>query len=178
MLDIAIAYNKYGFLGNEFLTWLWYAIDTDHAVLHETDEEVVSFQIGNRIVLERSLHDESVETITIKGDDASLEEGILSLRKGAVVTELNLVFEIGDHRWRFNVRGESFNFTGFKVPETGNVEKKEEIEGAVLEKVFLHAKAIDLIDGLFKRFIHLRVSNNWKSEVVPQMKRWLARPPT
>ena len=177
MLDIAVAYNKYGFLGNEFLTWLWYAIDTNHAVLHDTDEEPVSFHIGNRIVLERSLHDESVENIKIKGDDASLEEGILALKKGAVVTELNMVFEIGEHRWRFNVRGESFNLTGFKVPETGNVEKKEDIEGAVLEKIFLHSKAVDLIDGLFKRFINLRVSNEWKSAVVPQMRRWLASPP-
>ena len=31
MLDIAVAYNRYKFLGNEFLTWLWFMIETDES---------------------------------------------------------------------------------------------------------------------------------------------------
>ena len=29
MLDLAVAYNRYRFLGDEFLTWLWYTIEND-----------------------------------------------------------------------------------------------------------------------------------------------------
>ena len=32
MLDIATAYNKYKFLGNDFLTWIWFLIETDQNI--------------------------------------------------------------------------------------------------------------------------------------------------
>jgi len=42
-----------------------------------------------------------VETVTIKGDDAGLEEGLLALRKGAVVSEINLAYKSGEQEWSF-----------------------------------------------------------------------------
>lgn len=174
MLDIAVAYNRYGFLGNEFLTWLWFLIENDQSKLSASDQDFVSLEIGNRIVFENRLNDNSLETITIKGDDAGLEEGLLALKKGSVVTELNLSFKAGDQEWRFNIKGESMNISGLKSPETATVEKKEDIEGAVLEKAFLYQKAIDLIDNLFKQFIKTRISDEWKNEVIPHIKKWIS----
>jgi len=89
MLDVAVSYNRYKFLGYEYLTWLWFLIENNQDKIGEPDREPLSLQIGNRVVLENRQKD-AVESITIKGDDAGLEEGILALRKGAVVTELNL----------------------------------------------------------------------------------------
>ena len=91
MLDVAVAYNRYKFIGEEFLTWLWYIIDTSQNRLKSIDEEFEALEIGNRIVLENRKK-ESTERITIKGDGASLEEGILALKKGALVTELSLKY--------------------------------------------------------------------------------------
>ena len=85
MLDIAVAFNRYRFLGNEFLTWLWFAIDT------RGDDPLTSrLSLGNRMVLERRQSGNAVESITIKGDDAGLEEAFMALKKGALVT-VNLV---------------------------------------------------------------------------------------
>ena len=90
MLDIAVAYNRFKFLGDEFLTWLWFVIEQDPAILKNIDPDLTSFEIGNRIVLENRGKD-SVERITIKGENAHFEEGMLALTKGALVAELNLV---------------------------------------------------------------------------------------
>lgn len=81
MLDVAVSYNRFKFLGHEFLTWLWYSIENEPDILKNSENESVSLEIGNRIVLENRIGD-SMETITIKGDDAGLEEGMLSLEKG------------------------------------------------------------------------------------------------
>ena len=75
MLDVAIAYNRYRFLGNEFLTWLWYTLENHSAQLSEIDADLSALQIGNRMVVENR-RNEGLETITIKGDDAGLEEGL------------------------------------------------------------------------------------------------------
>jgi hypothetical protein len=172
MLDVSVSYNRYKFLGYEYLTWLWFVIETDHEKIESATANSVILSLGNRVVLENKKKD-AVESITIKGDEAGLEEGILALRKGAVVTELNLLFKTGDQDWRFTLKGESLHLAGFKCPKTGAVESKEDLEGAVLEKVYLCEQAIGAMDEVFKLFIGLRVSDAWNNDTVPRMKKWI-----
>ena len=172
MLDISFAYSRYKFLGNEFLTWLWFIVENDRERLNKIEKDLVSLNIGNRIVLENKIND-AVETITILGDDAGLEEGIISLGKGAVVTEINLLYKSGDNEWRFTIKGESMNISNLKIPETAIVESSEEIEGMVLEKAYLYEKATKLIDNLFNEFIKLRVSGKWSESIVPEIRKWI-----
>jgi hypothetical protein len=172
MLDVAISYNRYKFLGYEYLTWLWFVIEKDQDRIRGLGQEPADLEIGNRIVLENKKRD-AVESITIKGDDAGLEEGVLALRKGGVVTELNLSCRAADQDWRFTVKAESLHMVGLKCPKTGPVESEEDIEGAVLEKVYLCEKAVQLMHDLFKEFIRLRVSEDWDRKVVPLMRQWM-----
>jgi len=176
MLDVAVAYNRYKFLGNEFLTWLWFIIETDNPFLQKADENLTSLSIGNRIVLENNING-TTESITIKGDDAGLEEGVLALRKGAVLIEMNLAYKSENQEWSFTLKGESLSFSGLKVPETGPVETKEDIEGLVLEKIYLYEKPIALLSRLFDLFLHIRSGSQWKDIVVPKMKQWVLAQP-
>lgn len=172
MLDIAFAYNRFKFLGDEFLTWLWFVIENDPGVLKNISPDRSSLETGNRIVLENRQH-QAVERVTIKGDDANLEEGILALRKGALVTEINLCFEADDKEWRFTIKGENLNISGFKTPFSGIIETEADVEGAVLEKIYLYEQAIQLVDDLYKNFIKIRVSSQWSTQVVPMIKKWI-----
>jgi len=173
MLDVAVSYNRFRFLGHEFLTWLWFAMETRPEELRQADRELVRLEVGNRIVLENTRND-TVESITIQGDQAGLEEGRLALRKGGLVTELNLVYKAGEHEWRFGIKGESLHLSSLKTPQTGPLENAEDLEGAVLEKIFLYEKALALIQHLYGQFMLLRLSEKWQKEIVPQIKRWTA----
>ena len=53
MLDVAIAYERFKFLGDEFLTWLWFIIENDLPYLRRLSPSLSSLVIGNRIVLSR-----------------------------------------------------------------------------------------------------------------------------
>jgi len=172
MLDVAVSYNRYKFIGHEFLTWLWYAIDNKENGLQQFDDNQFYLEIGNRIVLENS-RAEDTETITIKGNEAGMEEGLLSLKKGAVVTELNLIYRLGDHDWQFNIKGENLHMSGIKLPETGKIETTDDIEGAVLEKIYLYDQLLQIMDKIFKFFIKLRVSEDWEKKHVPAIKKWI-----
>lgn len=176
MLDVSVAYEKYKFIGYEFLTWLWFVIETDPEYLRGIQPEMTSIDVGNRLVIENRKTG-AVETITIKGDDAGLEEARLSLKKGGMVSEMNLIYRAGDQKWQFTVKGESFNISTLKIPETapaGMVESEEDWEGGALERIFLYEKAIMLVRHLYKGFIRLRIQNEWSNRVVPQMKNWLS----
>ena len=71
MLDVAVAYNRFKFLGDEFLTWLWFWIENDTG--GSADDPKADLRIGNRLVLENRAHDRK-ESITITGDDAGRRE--------------------------------------------------------------------------------------------------------
>ena len=172
MLDISVAYNRYKFLGDEFLTWLWFSMEKNRDQLITPDKEPFSIEIGNRIVLENRIT-EAVESITIKGDNAGLEEGFLSLQKGSLVTELHLIYKIGNQEWKFNIKGESLSCSGLKHPDIGVIESGDQVEGLVLEKLFLYEKVSTLIDSLFKIFIGVRLKNKWQTEIVPAIHKWI-----
>jgi hypothetical protein len=172
MLDVAVSYNRYKFLGHEFLTWLWFLMEKERSFLQNVVPELTSLEVGNRIVLENRFN-EGVEVITIMGDDAGFEEGMLSLRKGAVVTVIHLSFNSGDQQWQFTLKGESLNISNLKVPKTGEIESGQDLEGAVLEKAYLFEKVIELVNILYKSFIKIRLSSEWKEKTVPEIRKWM-----
>ena len=172
MLDIAVAYNRYKFLGDEFLTWLWFVIDKDPKIFKDMDPDLTALEIGNRIVLEKQKR-KSVERITIKGEDAHFEEGMLALKKGALVAEMSLVYRASEQKWQFSLKGESLNVSSLKTPKTTPPESPHDLEGAVLEKVFLYDKILQFLEKLYKHFIKLRTSDAWNNRVVPLMKTWM-----
>lgn len=173
MLDVAVSYNRYQFLGNEFLTWLWFTIDVHPERFKTIDETLVSLSVGNRVALENTANNAS-EIITIKGDDAGLEEGFLALRKGAVVIEMCLIYKTEQQEWKFCLKGESMAFSGLKLPpDTGKMENAEDIEGAFLEKVDSYDKVIHVINGLFILFLKERASADWNTATVIEIKKWI-----
>jgi len=172
MLDLSVAYNRYRFLGDEFLTWLWYLIENDQNSFNAADSDCLALEIGNRIVLENR-KSKSLERITIKGDEAGLEEGRLALLKGALVTELSLLFKTAEHQWQFSLKGESLNVSNLKTPGPGLPQSAEEMESFLLEKIDYFNKILNFLEIFFKLFIKQRVSPKWNSQVVPSITKWV-----
>ena len=174
MIDIAVAYNSYRFLGNEFLTWIWFITETDSGTISSCDDDPVELVVGNRMVLEnRSAN--GVETITIKGDVAGLEEALLALQKGASVTDINLIYKSGSLQWQFSLKGESLNFSSFKLPETSAAENAEDLEGMVLDKIYLYDKPFLFLDRLYRHFLQLRLSEEWAQHQT-YIQKWVNNP--
>jgi len=172
MLDVAVAYSRYRFLGAEFLTWLWYAVEREPETIKAAAMDRGVLTVGDRVVLENSLH-QPAERVTISGENADLGEAMLALKKGALVAELRLHYGAGDHDWRFSLKGDTLALMGLKTPRSAPVESPDEVEGAVLEKLGLCEEVVRLVDSLFVRFIKLRVSERWREETVPGMKAWV-----
>lgn len=175
MLDVAVAYNRYRFLGDEFLTWIWFQMESDdqQQLFRSFDPDLVALEIGNRIVLENRRND-ALERITIKGEEANLAEGHLALQKGALVTEINLNFRSADYLWQFSLKGESLNLSNFKTPKIALPESPEDLEGFVLEKAYLYDKILQFIEKTYNYFIKTRVSAQWNTQIVPTIRTWMA----
>lgn len=177
MLDISTGYNKYKFIGNEFLTWLWYLVENDIDILSVTgaDYKNISLEIGNSLVLENDKKKDAREKITIKGDKAGLEEGLTALKKGAVVTEINLLLTLDEDEFKFTIKGESFNITGLKTPSSKGSEDtgSDELEGSVIEKAYFCDRVFGFIDILFNTYMEKRASESFKTEDLKKIRNWV-----
>jgi hypothetical protein len=132
----------------------------------------VTVAVGNRIVVENRFGD-STEIVTIKGNDAGLEEAYLALKKGALITEMNLLCTMEDYQWQFSIKGESLNISSLKTPETAVTENRQDLESAVLEKIYLVQKVTNLLEGLYATFIKKRITDDWTKVTVPEMIQWI-----
>lgn len=148
-------------------------IDEDPDALSSYQKKPLAFDVGNRIVIENRMGADALETITIKGDDAGLEEAMLALRKGAQVSEMNLFYREADNEWQFTIKGESLHLASLKTPKTGLVTNGEEIEGALLEKTYLYEMAVTAVRSLYRQFIRIRLSEDWNAQIVPRLRRWI-----
>lgn len=173
MMDIAYALKRFDFLGKEFLTWLWYAVENQPDTLRRIDPEMAALEIGNRLVLHNK-NQQSTETVTIRGDSAGMEEGMLALRKGALVAEMSLIYRSGNESWHFSIKGETLDPSSVKTPKTGRVETSEDIEGAAIEKYHLYRRVTDLVQSLFSHFLEQRLDPRWQSAVLPAIQVWIS----
>ncbi len=172
MLDIAVAYNRFRFLGHEFLTWLFFAIDTDEAILFGKIDNNIRIDIGNKMVLENRKEAEA-EKIVISGEQAGLEEAFVALSKGALITEINLIIKYENSKLQFTLKGESLCLGSIKLSETGALETSQDLEAAVLEKIYLYEKIFALLDKAYESFLDLRISDQWKNHSAKKMKDWI-----
>jgi recombination associated protein RdgC len=62
-----------------------------------------------------------------------------------------------------------------RVPDTGPVQTEADLDGALIEKVFLVERALRLVDGLFSRFIQVRISESWQGETVAAIRKWIGK---
>jgi hypothetical protein len=102
-----------------------------------------------------------------------MEEGILALRKGALVSEMNLIYRSGDESWSFSLKGETLNVSGLKVPDSGPVETSDDIEAAAIEKAHLCQRPVVVVEALFAHFLRLRLEKDWITTVLPGFRRWM-----
>ena len=172
MLDISILFKRYRFLGFEFLTWLWFLTEKTGGSIDLSEQDNVLLVPGDKIVMEL-VDSAKPERVTIFGEDADLEEARISLKKRMLVREMNFRLKINDNEWGFGLNGENLTFSSFKTPKTGKIEKKDDFEGAILEKIFLYEECVNVVDTLFRRFIKQRISDEWTTKQIPSLKKWI-----
>jgi len=172
MIDVSVAYNRFKFLGHEYLTWLWYTIETGLYRDFFNQKENILFIIGNRVVLENR-RSKDIETVTIKGDSADLKEGRVALKKGALVSEINIKIEKDGQPWELTLKGESLSLVNLKTPAVGQSQNLEDLDGAVMEKIFLFDSIFQTMETLYSSFIKVRIQDDWDNNIKDAIKKWI-----
>ncbi|MCB2188926.1 MAG: hypothetical protein KQJ78_21100 [Deltaproteobacteria bacterium] len=155
-MDVVEIINQKYFLGQEFLTWLWYFSEEEDFLELSTGKRV-AVMLGDRLVLGPAQGQEGTR-VTVRGQEISLAEAREALRQGKLVESLRLGLAVDGEEYLLNLRAADLGISALKLPPTAGTEEGE--EGQILERVALIEEVTAALDGLFAHFLMLRLADN------------------
>lgn len=176
-MDLVDLIAEKRFLGQEFLTWLWWKSEERGGVVALPGEGDVVVVFEKHMLLEYGEGD-SNESLICRGLQTELQEARTGLVMGKKLEQARIKLAFNDYEWNFTMAAALMEFRNVKLPKTGgesgNENDPEEHEGMVLERIYLFEELIRMVLGLFRIFLYLRVSPEWRDELL-KVREWVNR---
>jgi len=159
-------------LGQEFLTWLWFASETSSGLFRTKDGEAFSVTVEQKVAVQGG-EGEARETAMCSGPMAELREARMGLATGKKVNKVKVRIEKDEAAWQVLLDAATFTLQGLKTPKVEmKLEEGEDPDARILEKIYLLEKCTGYVDTVFAKFLDLRFSPQWKEETA-RLRRWL-----
>jgi recombination associated protein RdgC len=169
------------FLGQEFLTWLWWKSEERGGSVELPGEGDITVVFEKHMLLE-SGEGESTEKIVCTGLQTELQEARTGLQMGKKLEQARIVIGHNDYEYSFTLAAALMEFRNVRLPKTeatenDKSENPEEVEGMILERIYLFEELIKLVNALFRMFLNVRLSDVWREEL-QKIRHWVAKSPT
>jgi hypothetical protein len=167
-MDLVDRIETTRFLGGEFVLWLWFSRDVLAGALDLPGQGKVEIALESSLLLVDPLTD--TERVTVRGFDplGSLEaEHALLVGKLPRKVGLRLVFE--QNEWVATLDAATFVLSGVKLPALLSEGEEEHFH----ERMRLLEQLHDLVQGLYRYFLGVRLSPQWEATLLPAMRLWL-----
>lgn len=171
-MDTLNTLNEYLFIGQEFLTWLWFSSETSQQVTLDDGGQVL-LMLGDRLALGPAQGQEGVR-ITVRGQEFALAEAREALRQGKLVEAMRLGLEVEGEEYWLTLRAADLGLSGLRLPPTAPAE--EGVEGQILERIALVDTAVKAVERLFAGFLAQRLDERQGPILLAAMKNWVAGP--
>jgi len=164
------------FLGQEFLTWLWWKSEERGGSVSIPEKGDITVVFEKHMLLE-SGEGESAEKIVCTGLQTELQEARTGLQMGKKLEQARIVLGHNDYEYSFTLAAALMEYRNVRLPKTEATENDsssnpEEVEGMILERVYLFEELINLVNALFLLFLKKRVSSSWQEELV-LIRKWV-----
>lgn len=162
--------GEFAFLGEEFLTWLWFRTETEGGEFDFGRGEVVGLSFDDLLEF-APLDDDETEQTLKKGMPTRSAEARAALRSGRRLRRARLVLGLGDAVWSFTLDGATLGLRSVKLPEDD--EEAESAEERSQERAvnFLHVQ--ELVQRLYGEFLRQRLRPDYLATTAREQSRWM-----
>ena len=176
-MDLVDIISEKRFLGQEFLTWLWYKSEERGGVIFLPGTGDIQLFFEKHMLLE-SGEGESLEKLICKGLQTELQEARTGLLMGKKLEQARIYLAKGDYEWRLTLGATLFEYRSVSLPKT--VSAGEDAadplawEAKVLERIGMAEEVMHTMDELFHMFLMIRAGADWPQELT-KLKHWIAK---
>lgn len=148
------------FVGNEWLTWLWWAQETQEGII-ETEKGGELFTTILR-ALDMDCAWEVGGKVTVRCDKpTSLPESDDALKTGKWPRKLGIIVSDGEHQWDLTLGGDTLNISAAMLPDITEAQTPREI---IEQRLELIGSLSFALDQLYAAFLKQRTASGWTSK--------------
>jgi hypothetical protein len=175
-MDLVDLITEKRFLGQEFLTWLWWMSEERGGMVNLPGQGDIVVVFEKHMLLEYGEADYS-ERLVCSGLQTELKEARTGLRTGKKLEQARVQIVRGDYEFNVTLGATLFEFRNVRPPKTAasvsdNGKSDEEMEGLILERIFLFEELTRIVNDLFRMYLNRRMSESWKEELA-KIRIWV-----
>jgi len=175
-MDLVDLIEEKRFLGQEFLTWLWWKSEERGGSIFVPERGDVIVVFEKHMLLEYG-EGESSEKLICSGLQSELQEARTGLVMGKKLEQARIQLVHAEQEWNFTLAAALMEFRSVRLPKTAGTEgdgsgSPEETEGMILERIFLFEELVRLVNELFQMFLEIRVAETWRDEL-QKIRNWV-----
>jgi hypothetical protein len=157
------------FLGNEYLLWLWFMLDSDSDTITLGDGSEVAVMLARTLVLECPRGQTGKESITSDGP-TRLPEARRAIQAGKMPRKVGVTVVRHDHQYELTLQAETLAVSGARLPAPEAVEERARLE----ERISQLRHLVETLDLMYDAFNERRAGGDWGKELA-RMQKWLQR---
>lgn len=155
------------FLGNEFLLWLWFYLETQGDSIKVSDGSRVDVMLARTLSLECPRGQTGKESISSDGP-TRLPEAHRAIQSGKLPRKVGLTLVRHDQPYELTLQAETLAISGAKLPAPEGEEERARMENRIGQVRHL----LETLDLLYQAFLQRRLADEWTKEL-GRMKKWL-----
>lgn len=162
--------ETHGFLGEEFLTWLWFRWETDSGEFHLPGGRVVGIAIDDLLTFSAPSDDETEQTLR-HGLPTRTEEARTALRQGRRLRRARLILAEGQRQWTATIDGASLQLSGTKLPE--DAEEVESDGDRTADRAANWYALQEIVLALYGQFLQERLAEGYLKQGGERQAQWM-----
>ena len=174
-MDLVDLIAEKRFLGQEFMTWLWYKSEERGGTVYLPGAGDIQIVFEKHMILE-SGEGETHEKLICRGLRTELQEARTGLQMGKKLEQARIHLVRGNYEWNFTLTAAMLEFRNIKVPKTLAPSEEESgpeaFEARILERVGMVEEVGQTVLELFRMFLKTRIDPGWEQELA-RVRQWV-----
>lgn len=158
------------FLGEEFLTWLWFHLETEGGDFALSNERHVGIALDDMIAFSPHADEETEQTLR-KGLPSRSPEARAALGNGHRVRRMRLNLAWDSLQWRFTLDGSTMHLGGITLPDDDEeaADADERSRERAAHFMLLH----ELVGEIYSQFLGIRLREDYGDREGTDQARWM-----
>jgi hypothetical protein len=162
--------ETHGFLGQEFVTWLWFRWETDGGEFQLPGGRVVGVAIDDLLTFAAPSDDDTEQTLR-HGLPTRTAEARTALRQGRRLRRARVILAEGQRQWTVTLDGASLNLSGTRLPDDAEEVESDADRNADRAANWLHMHEILL--ALYGLFLRERLAPDYRQAAGERQAQWM-----
>ncbi len=169
-MDLVQLIESTKFLGEEYLTWLWYRLEKQDG-LFDIGTGKVEVYFEDQLTLEARLSEAELNRLS-GGSPSESTEAREALRRGKRVAKVKVRVVKEGREWQVTMAAQTLGLSGIKIPAVlGEAE-----DDRFYERMYLIEELEGILRGLYGQFLAVRLDEKaWDAEVT-RVRTWVGSP--